>query len=48
MANVDIEAVRRHARTSDHVQRAHIMLYAAGLASLTIVAVAATIMTTLF
>ena len=43
-----IEATRTKARLANHVQRAQIMLVAAGLASLAIVAVAATMMTTLF
>lgn len=53
MANLDthdsgLKLVRRRARQSIHVQRAHTMLLAAGLASFGIVAVAAAMMTTLF
>lgn len=47
MAHIDIDSARRQARSGGHIQRAHLMLYAAGLASLTIIAVAATIMTKL-
>jgi len=42
-----IEATRTRARLSNHIHRAQVMLLAAGLASLTIVAVAAAMMTTL-
>lgn len=42
-----IEATRTRARMSNHIHRAQVMLLAAGLASLTIVAVAAAMMTTL-
>ena len=48
MAQLDFEGVqnlRKQARIGEHVHRAHVMLYASGLASLIIVAVAATIMT---
>lgn len=47
MAHIDIDTVRRQVRMSGHVQHAQLMLYAAGLAAFTIVAVAAAIMTTL-
>lgn len=47
MAHIEIESVRRQARPVGRIQRTHLMLYAAGLASLTIIAVAATIMTKL-
>ncbi len=43
----DIKAARNKARTADHVQRAQMMLVVAGLAAFGIVAVAATMMTTL-
>lgn len=55
MADIDIdnpigtvEAARSKARMADHVQRAQMMLAVAGLAAFGIVAVAATMMTTLF
>ena len=50
MAHIDtgeIEAARHKARLTGHVHNAQVMLLAAGLASLTIVAVAAAMMTTL-
>ena len=40
-------AARRHARETGYVQRAQIMLLAAGIAAFGIVAVAASVMTTL-
>ena len=43
-----LQVARRLARSSRHVQRAQVMLLAAGLASFGIVAVAAAMMTTLF
>ncbi|MET3926609.1 hypothetical protein [Devosia sp. 2618] len=43
-----IMAARRIARQSTHVQRAKMMLAAAGIAAFGIVVVAATMMTTLF
>jgi hypothetical protein len=54
MAHIDVdnpigtvEAARSRARVADHVQRAQLMLVVAGLAAFGIVAVAATMMTTL-
>ncbi|WP_156460485.1 hypothetical protein [Devosia sp. Root635] len=54
MANIDSDeaesvlmAARRQARASGYVQRAQVMLMAAGIAAFGIVAVAATMMTTL-
>ena len=53
MAHIEIdkgigtaEAARSRARVADHVQRAQMMLVVAGLAAAGIVAVAATMMTT--
>ena len=43
----DVQSAQRVARTGVRMERIYVMLFAAGLASLTIVAVAATIMTTL-
>jgi hypothetical protein len=55
MANIEandarnpIEMARARARVAGHVERAQMMLFAAGLASLSIIAVAAAMMTTLF
>lgn len=48
LASDTLDHVRRQARHSSHVQRAHIMLVAAGLAAFAIVAVAGAMMTTLF
>ena len=54
MAHIDsndpddvLAAARQHARAAGYVQRAQVMLMAAGLAAFSIVAVAATLMTTL-
>ena len=54
MAHIDfnnpigtVEAARGKARVADHVQRAQLMLAVAGLAAVGIVAVAATMLTTL-
>ncbi|HEV7292736.1 MAG TPA: hypothetical protein VGN79_10490 [Devosia sp.] len=44
----DLEIVRRHARRSNHLQHVHTMLVAAGVTAFGLVAVAATMMTTLF
>ena len=43
-----LEAARRRASTSKHVQHAQLMLMAAGLTAFGIVAVAAAMLTTLF
>lgn len=43
----DLQTVRQMARQAGHVQRAHSMLLAAGIAAFGIVAVAAAMMTTL-
>lgn len=43
-----VEAARSKARVANHVERAQLMLAVAGLAAFGIVAVAATMMTTLF
>jgi hypothetical protein len=43
----DLKTMRRQARAAGHVQRAQLMLLAAGLAAFGIVAVAGTMMTTL-
>ena len=54
MASIDsdeaehmLAAARQHARASGYVQRAQVMLMAAGIAAFGIVAVAAAMMTTL-
>ena len=54
MAHIDVdnpigtvEAARSRARTANHVERAQLMLAVAGLAAFGIVAVAATMLTTL-
>ncbi|WIJ24697.1 hypothetical protein [Devosia sp. RR2S18] len=44
----DLDIVRRHARRSSHLQHVHTMLLAAGVTAFGLVAVAATMMTTLF
>lgn len=46
-AEIGLMAARQHARASGYVQRAQFMLVAAGIAAFGIVAVAATMMTTL-
>lgn len=43
-----LASARQQARTAGHVQRAQVMLLAAGIAAFGIVAVAATMMSTLF
>lgn len=43
----ELQAIRRHARLGGHVQRAQVMLVAAGMTAFGIVAVAAVMMATL-
>lgn len=46
-ADLNIRAARSRARSANHIQRAQTMLFVAGLAAFGIVAVAATMLTTL-
>lgn len=46
--HTDLDSVRRKARRVDHVQRAQLMLLAAGLATMGILLVAGALLTNLF